>query len=112
MYMSSPVVSGDLLFGLSHHKRGQFFCLDLRNGATQWTSEGREADNAAIVDASAVLLFLTDDAELIVAKKSGEGFEPLRKYSVADSPTWAHPLVLSKGIVVKDATTLALWGME
>ena len=112
MYMSSPVVSGDLLFGLSHHKRGQFFCLDLRNGATQWTSEGREADNAAIVDASAVLLFLTDDAELIVAKKSGKGFEPLRKYSVADSPTWAHPLVLSKGIVVKDATTLALWGME
>jgi outer membrane protein assembly factor BamB len=112
MYMNSPVVSGDLLFGLSHYKRGQFFCLDPRNGATLWTSEGREADNAAIVDAGSALLFLTDDAELIVAKKSGKGFELLRKYSVADSPTWAHPLILSNGILIKDATTLALWGTE
>ena len=110
MYMSSPVVSGDLLFGLSHHKRGQFFCLDPRNGTTLWTSEGREATNAAIVDAGTVLLLLTDDAELIVVKKSGKGFEPLRKYSVADSPTWAHPVVLSGGILIKDTTTLALWG--
>ena len=110
MYMSSPVVSGDLLFGLSHHKRGQFFCLDPRNGTTLWTSEGREATNAAIVDAGTVLLLLTDNAELIVVKKSGKGFEPLRKYSVADSPTWAHPVVLSGGILIKDTTTLALWG--
>ena len=110
MYMSSPVVSGDLLFGLSHHKRGQFFCLDPRNGTTLWTSEGREATNAAIVDAGTVLLLLTDDAELIVVKKSGKGFEPLRKYSVADSPTWAHPVVLNGGILIKDTTTLALWG--
>lgn len=112
MYMNSPVVSGDLLFGLSHLKGGQFFCLDPRNGATLWTSEGRQADNAAIVDAGSVLLFLTNDAELIVAKKSGKGFELLRKYAVADSPTWAHPVILNSGILIKDATTLALWGTE
>jgi outer membrane protein assembly factor BamB len=112
MYMNSPVVSGDLLFGLSHHKRGQFFCLDPRNGTTLWTSEGRQADNAAIVDAGTVLLLLTDEAELIVAKKSRSGFEPLRKYSIADSPTWAHPVILNSGILIKDATTLALWGTE
>ncbi len=112
MYMNSPVVSGDFLFGLSHLKRGQFFCLDPRNGATLWTSEGRQADNAAIVDGGSVLFFLTNDAELIVARKSGKGFELVRKYSVADSPTWAHPVVLVSGILVKDATTLALWGTE
>lgn len=111
MYMNSPVVSGDLLFGLSHYKRGQFFCLDLRNGTTLWTSEGREADNVAIVDAGAVLLLLTDGAELIVVKKTGKGFEPLRKYSVADSPTWAHPVILNGGILIKDADSLALWGL-
>jgi outer membrane protein assembly factor BamB len=112
MYMNSPVVSGDLLFGLSYLKRGQFFCLDPRNGATLWTSEGRQADNAAIVDAGSVLFFLTNDAELIVARKSRKGFEPLRKYSVADSPTWAHPVILNSGVLIKDATTLALWGAE
>jgi outer membrane protein assembly factor BamB len=109
MYMSSPVVSGDLLFGFSHFKRGQFFCLDPRSGATLWTSEGRQADNAAIVDGGSVLLLLTNNAELIVAKKSGKGFEPLRKYSVADSPTWAHPVILNRGILIKDDTTLAQW---
>src|SRR3989441_6464765 len=76
MYMNSPVVSGDLLFGLSYLKRWQFFCLDPRNGATLWTSEGRQADNAAIVEAGSVLFFLTNDAELIVARKSAKGFEP------------------------------------
>lgn len=112
MYMSSPVVSGDLLFGLSYLKHGQFFCLDPRNGGVLWTSEGRQADNAAIIDAGSAVLFLTNDAELIVAEKSGKGFEPLRKYSVADSPTWAHPVILKSGILIKDTTTLALWGTE
>ena len=112
MYMSSPVVSGDLLFGLSHLKRGQFFCLDPRNGTILWTSEGRQADNAAIVDGGSVLLFLTNDAELIVTRKSRKAFEPLRKYSVADSPTWAHPVILNGDILIKDANTLALWGKE
>jgi peptide/nickel transport system permease protein len=26
--------------------------------------------------------------------------------------TWAHPLVLPDGVVIKDKTTLALWGVE
>jgi hypothetical protein len=59
-----------------------------------------------------VLFFLTNDAELLVVRKSGKGFELLRKYSVADSPTWAHPVILNSGILIKDATTLALWGIE
>ena len=80
--------------------------------STLWTSEGRQADNAAIVDAGSVLFFLTNNAELIVARKSAKGFEPLRKYSVADSPTWAHPVILNSGVLIKDATTLALWGAE
>jgi outer membrane protein assembly factor BamB len=112
MYMSSPVVSGDLMFGLSNLKHGQFFCLDARNGATLWTSEGRQADNAAVIDGGSVLFLLTNDAELIVARKTVKGFEPLRKYSVADSPTWAHPVVLNNGILIKDLSTLALWGTD
>jgi outer membrane protein assembly factor BamB len=39
VYMNSPLVSSDLLFGLSYLKRGQFFCLDPRNGVTLWTSD-------------------------------------------------------------------------
>jgi hypothetical protein len=31
---------------------------------------------------------------------------------VADSPTWAYPVILDRGILIKDATTLALWDTE
>jgi len=109
MYMSSPVASGDLLFGFTNRNSGQFFCLDLRNGSPLWTSAGRQGDNAAIVDAGSVLLLLTTDAHLTVAGKSAQAFEVVRQYSVADSLTWAHPVVLKHGILIKDATTLALW---
>lgn len=109
LYMSSPVVSGDLLYGFTERKRGQFFCLRPSDGTTLWTSEGRQADNAAIVAAGSVLLILTNDANLVVARQNGKSYEPLRKYSVADSPTWAYPVVMGRGILIKDATTLALW---
>lgn len=109
MYMSSPVVSDNLLFGFSERKHGQFFCLNPADGTTLWTSDGRQADSAAIVAASSVLLILTPAADLIVARQNNKAFQPLRKYSVADSPTWAHPVVLGRGILIKDATNLALW---
>ena len=109
MYMSSPVLGGDLIFGFSHYKKGQFFCLDARTGATQWTSPPRQSDNAAIVIGGENLILLKDDAALVIAKANGKGFEPLRTYTVAGSPTWAHPLVLRHGVVIKDATTLSFW---
>jgi hypothetical protein len=111
MYMNSPVISGDLMFGFSHRNKGQFFCLDPVTGATRWTGEGRQGDNAAIVAAGNVLFLLTTDAELIAARRSAKGFEPLRKYTVAESPTWAHPVLLGHGILIKDASTLALWNL-
>jgi outer membrane protein assembly factor BamB len=110
MYMNTPVVSGDLLFGLSNRDRGLFFCMDPRTGATLWTSGPRQGENAAIVDAGPALLLLTNNGELIVANKNGKAFEVLRKYTVANSPTWAHPVPITNGILIKDVNSLTLWG--
>jgi outer membrane protein assembly factor BamB len=46
----SPLLSGDLLFGMSHKNKGQFFCLDAASGETLWTGDPRQAENAAIRD--------------------------------------------------------------
>lgn len=112
MYMNSPVVSGDLLYGFSHRNKGQFFCLDARTGATLWTSEGRYGENAAIVNAPEVLFLLTNDAQLMVARKNAKKFDLVRRYTVAESPTWAHPVVAGNRVLIKDASTLALLSLE
>ncbi len=116
MYMSSPVVRGDLLFGLSHKNKGQFFCLDARSGETLWTSEGRQGDNAALLAGGDVLFLLTTGGELIVARAGRQRFEPVGHYQVADTPTWAMPVVLDARegvqVLVKAESTLALWSLD
>ncbi|HEX8492050.1 MAG TPA: PQQ-binding-like beta-propeller repeat protein [Pyrinomonadaceae bacterium] len=107
LYMNSPVLQGNLLFGLSARKKGQFFCIDAETGKTLWQSPGRMGENAAIINTGTVLLLLTNDANLIVLPPSGKEYAPLAQYTVASSPTWAHPIVAGNRILVKDETTLA-----
>ncbi len=107
MYMNSPVIEGNLIYGLSIKKRGQFFCLDAETGKTIWQSQGRMGENAAMLSAGKVLLFLTNDANLFVIRPGAQQFEPLAQYTVATSQTWAHPVLLGNRVLVKDETTLA-----
>jgi outer membrane protein assembly factor BamB len=112
MYMSSPVLDGDLLYGLSNLRKGQLFCLDVKTGDVLWTTEGREGQNAAILQSQKEIFLLTNDADLIIASKSAKGFEHLARYKVADSSTWAHPVILDRQILIKDAANLTLWSIE
>jgi outer membrane protein assembly factor BamB len=106
-YMSTPVLEGGRLYGLSHKKRGQFFCLDAGTGKTLWLSEGRQGENAALVSAAGAILALTTDSELLVLPLKGSGFAPARRWRVAESATWAHPVVTGEGLLVKDKTQLS-----
>ena len=108
-YMSTPVVAGNLLFGMSARNKGQYFCLDAADGKKLWATEGREGDNASILSAGESLLILTNDAKLIIARNSGAGFEAVRRYEVASSPTWSHPVAFGNQILVKDESNLSLW---
>jgi hypothetical protein len=45
--------------------------------------------------------------------RSGEdSFSPARRYTVADTPTWAHPVPTPAGVLVKDESRLALWKLS
>ena len=109
MYMSSPVLVGDTLYGMSNRNRGHFFALDARTGKTLWATTGREGDNAAIVRAGKLLFLLKDDAELVIARPNPASFEVIRRYTVAESPTWAMPLIDGNRLFIKDVETLTLW---
>jgi len=107
MRFSSPVEKGNLIFGFSNRTSGIFFCVDAESGKTLWTSPPRQGDNASIFISGDLLFLLKDSAELIVARASATSFEPLHRYEVADSSTYASPLMLARGIVIKDNTTLS-----
>ena len=111
MYLNSPVVVGDYVYGMTHFRKGQFFCLDARTGTTVWTSTGAEGENAAIVSSGDLLFFLSDNAELTLAR-TGTKYEVLKKYTVAQSPTWAHPALVGNHILVKDLKSLTLWSLQ
>lgn len=112
MYMNSPVLIGSFILGLSHKNKGQYFCLDAQTGKTLWTSEGRQGENAAMLAAGQWLFSLNTDAELIVFKAGATRLELIRKYEAATSATWAHPVITSNIVLIKDVSTIAAWSLE
>ena len=109
MYMSTAVVSGGYLFGLTHRNKGQFFCVDPKTGKVLWTTRGREAENAALIAARDLLIATTTEGELVVARRDPSKLDVIRRYTVAESPIWAHPTPSGRGILIKDAEKLAYW---
>ena len=109
MYMSSPVLHGGVLYGLSSRRRGHFFALDPATGKTLWTTEGREATNAHLVTAGAHLVVQLDNGELVIAPISKAGFKPERRYAVGKSATYTHPVLTPQGVIVRDQTHVRLW---
>jgi outer membrane protein assembly factor BamB len=105
--MSTPVLDGDLLFGMSVRGRGCFFCLDARNGKTLWESdEAQGCAYASVLNAGGVWLFLTENGRLVVAKPNGTKYEPIAEYKVSDRQTWAHPVFRGDHILIRDQTVL------
>ena len=109
MYMSSPVAFGGYLYGLTHRNRGQFYCLDVKTGKTMWTTKGREGENAAMLTAGDLVFAMTTEGELVVMRANPNQFDAVKRYTVADSAVWAHPVLIGNGLVVKDVETLAYW---
>ena len=74
-----------------------------------WTTKGREGENAALVTAGGLVLAMTTEGELVVVRDNPKQFDLVKRYTLAESPVWAHPVLVGNGIVVKDAETLAYW---
>ena len=112
LHMSNGVAIDGVLFDLSHLNRGQYFALDLNTGRALWLSELRQAENTAIVRAGKTIFSLEDDAELVIIRSSRTGFEPLERYKVATSETWAQPAISGNRVFIKDVSSLTLWTLD
>jgi len=109
MRMSNGVIVGDKFFSLSSLNSGQYFSMDAKTGKTLWKSEGRQAVNAAILKAGDTIFSLENDGEMVVFRGGQTGFESMRRYKVAETETWAAPVIQGNRVFVKDVSSLALW---
>lgn len=112
MYMSTPAVSSDLLLGLTQRNSGALFAADARTGKLLWMGPPRQGDNAALILSDDLLLAVTTEAELIVAKPSADGLNVVKTYDVAESNVWAHPAAAGPFILIKDKTKLTRWSVR
>ena len=109
IYMSTPVVSGTTLYGMSDKQRGSLFAMNTVDGAVLWKGDGRLGENASLTDIGFAILVVTDRGEMTVQEKKGSELKELAKYKVADSPVWASPAVAGDQILIKDTTTVMLY---
>jgi outer membrane protein assembly factor BamB len=104
---NTPVLKDGLLYGLSG--RRNFFCVNAQTGDVLWTDATQRGECGAVLDAGSVLLALTSDSELVAFKPSNKEYAELARYKVADSPTWAYPIIAGNRVFVKDRDALTLW---
>jgi outer membrane protein assembly factor BamB len=109
---NTPVLKDGLLFGLSD--RNNLFCIDAKTGKTAWTDSTARGSRGfgAIVDAGSCLLALPNDSELLVFKPSGKQYEEVAKFKVAETETYAYPVIEGNRIFVKDQDSVALLMIE
>ena len=108
---NSPVLKDGLLFGLTD--KGNLFCLNAKTGQTAWTDATRRGGAfAAVLDAGSVLLALPSNSELLVFKSGDKQYDEVARIKVADSATYAHPVVAGNRIFVRDQETVTLWTVQ
>jgi outer membrane protein assembly factor BamB len=111
MYMSSPILDGGFLYGFSNRRKGQLFCLEAATGKVRWATEGRGGQNASLVSAGPNLVVLTTDGDLVVVRRTPDRYDELHRYKVGEGDTWAQPVVLKDGVVVRDADSVTFWSL-
>ena len=109
---NTPVLKDGLLFGLT--ARGNLFCINAQDGKTAWTDAAAQGRGgfAAVVDAGSVILALPSTSELIAFKPNGKAYEEVARIKVADTPTYAHPVIAGNRVFVRDQDAVTLLTIE
>ena len=105
---TTPVLKDGLLYGYNGH----FSCANAETGTTLWEDATNRGNSAALVDAGSIMLALTVNSELTVLKPSDKEYIELAHFKVADTETWAHPVVSGNRVFVRDRESVALWTIE
>jgi len=124
---NSPVLKNGLVFGFS--TGNDFFCIKMSDGKTAWTApyspagqnpapepaggRGRSRGGyCSIVDAGSVLIALTPGMELIVFQPSEKAYSEVARIKVAETPTYACPILAGNRLFIKDQDSVSLYVLQ
>jgi len=108
LYLSSPVVAGKRLFGLSMADGGSIVVVELQSGRVQW-KKSEMGEYAAFVVAGPNVLVQTTDGTLYVLNADSSRWDPIRQYRICDDAVWSHPALAGDILIVKDKQRLYAW---
>jgi outer membrane protein assembly factor BamB len=133
---NTPILKNGFIYGLS--ARNDFFCVNAQDGKTAWTAPftppaaggeaaagggmgggrggrgggGRGGGYGSLVDAGSVLFALTPASQLVVFEPGEKAFKELARIKVADSATYAYPIVAGNRIFIKDQNSVTLYTVQ
>ncbi len=113
--MNTPVLKDGVLYGLTavgKAKTTNLYAQEARTGKVLWEDSAPRGECGAILDTGTVLLLLSSDSNLVAFKPDKDEFKQVAKYKVADTPTYAMPIIDGKRIYVKDVDSVILWTFE
>lgn len=109
---STPVLANGCLFGLSD--RGNLFCLDASTGQAAWTDTNQldRGSFGPMLRLGPVVLVLPSSGELVCFEASRDAYSEIGRFKLAQTPTYAHPVLTAQGALVKDQDNLTLWTVQ
>jgi outer membrane protein assembly factor BamB len=109
IYMSSPVVAGEHIYGLT--RGGKLACVNLKNGQTAWSGGNFVGEYCSIVVAADRLLVLDTDGQLIVVGADPTGYRELGRSKVSEGEAWSHLALVGSRLYVRDRRQLACFDL-
>jgi outer membrane protein assembly factor BamB len=107
----SPVLKDGLLFGLS--EKAGFYCINAKTGQTAWNEpDAKRGGFGSILDAGSELIALTPKSHLIVFQPSDKAYTEVANIKVADTDTYAQPVLAGNKLFIEDANSVTLWTLD
>jgi outer membrane protein assembly factor BamB len=100
-----------LLFGLS--EKAGFYCINAKTGQTAWNEpDAKRGGFGSILDAGSELIALTPKSHLIVFQPSDKAYTEVANIKVADTDTYAQPVLAGNKLFIEDANSVTLWTLD
>lgn len=92
-------------------------CVNWKTGEAAWRERrlkagGASATNGTMVYADGHLFLLTESGELVIAKASPEGFEPITHAKILSGRCWTVPTLYNGRIYARNLTRLAAFDLR